>query len=392
MAYFAPYIDATGFHMPSYSDIRDQLMSNARGIFGDDIYLENDSQDYQWISSVSNMVYDAFLTSQAAYNSRGPSTAVGSGLDIVVKINGLKRAPAVFSTCNVTLTGTPGTVITGGVVSDINKNKWNLTSPITLDGTGHVTTLASCQISGPVTVNVGELNTIVTPTYGWTSVTNAALPGTVGSHVQSDASLRSLQAINTAKPSRTVLEGLKGAIASVQGVTRSIVYENDTNATDAAGLPAHSMTAVVEGGSNADIAQEIFSKKGPGAYTNGSVSTVITDFYGSPTTVRFYRPTYLDIDVVINVKALAGYTTETTATIKNAVAAYISGLSIGDDLSVSSLWGAALSANIVPTKPLFSITGLTAAKHSLTQGTADIVADFNEVTRGNVSYITVNVT
>jgi uncharacterized phage protein gp47/JayE len=389
MAYFAPYIDETGFHMPMYTDIRDQMIADAQSIFGSDIYLGIDSQDYQWISVVASIIYDSFLTAQAAYNGRGPSTAIGSGLDVIVKLNGIKRAPPLYSTCYVTLAGTAGATVINGVVGDVNGYSWNLTSPITFDGTGAATALATCQTSGPITANPGEINKIVTPTLGWSSVTNT-LPATVGANKETDAQLRSRQAISTAQPSRTVLEGVKGAIAAVSGVTRFIVYENETNAADADGLPAHSITAVVEGGADADVAQAIFSKKGPGCYTNGTTAVNVVDAYGNTVPIRFYRPTYVDIDVVINVKKLSGYTTDTKTSIQNATSAYENSLSIGDDLSVSSLWGAALGANTIPTKPLFSITGLTAARHGGVQGTDDIVIAFNEVTRGNVSYISVN--
>jgi uncharacterized phage protein gp47/JayE len=391
MSYFAPYIDASGLHLPSYNDIRDQLISDAKSIFGSDIYLEIDSQDYQWISAVSSIIYDSFLTSQSVYNSRGPSTAIGSGLDILVKLNGIKRLPAFYSTLFVVLAGTPGTTITNGIVGDVNGNDWSLNSPIIFNGAGTATAFATCQTPGPIVANIGEINKIVTPTYGWTSVTNIAA-SSVGTNAESNAQLRSRQAISTAQPTRTVLEGLKGAIAAISGVGRFIVYENDTNANDANGLPPHSITVVVEGGVDIDIAQSIFKKKGPGCYTNGTISVTITDQYGVSVIIRFYRPTEVDVDVVINVKRLAGYTTDTTEAIKTAVASYNNSLSIGDDLAISSLWGAAISANIVLTKPLFSITGLTAAKHGEIQRTNDIVIAFNEVTRGNVANITVNVT
>ncbi|MFC3768352.1 baseplate J/gp47 family protein [Paenibacillus sp. GCM10012303] len=391
MAYFAPFIDASGLHIPTYTDIRDQLVADAKTIFGADIYLGIDSQDYQWISSVASIIYDSFLTSQSVYNSRGPSTAIGSGLDVIVKINGIKRLPAVYSTCYVTLTGTAGTMITNGVIGDTAGNLWSLSSPVTISSNGQATAFATCQKPGPIVANPGELNKIVTPTYGWTSVTNAAA-ASLGALAETDAVLRSRQSISTAQPSRTVLEGIKGAIAAVPGVARFEVYENDTNVVDANGLPPHSVTAVVEGGVDGDIARAIFNKKGPGCYTNGSTPVDITDQYGVAVTIRFDRPIYVDIDVVLNVKQLAGYTTDTTASIKSNVAAYIGSLTIGDDLSISSLWGAALTANSVPTKPLFSITGLTAAKQGDPQGTADIITAFNEVTCGNIANVTVNVT
>ena len=58
MAYFAPYIDATGFHYPTYQDIVDDMVAGAKSIFGSDLYLENDSADYQLISIFASKTYD----------------------------------------------------------------------------------------------------------------------------------------------------------------------------------------------------------------------------------------------------------------------------------------------------------------------------------------------
>ncbi|WP_163855834.1 baseplate J/gp47 family protein [Paenibacillus elgii] len=389
MPYFAPYIDAAGLHIPAYTDIRDQLISDAKRIFGQDIYLGEDTQDYQWISAVANIIYDSFLASQSAFNSRGPGTAIGSALDVIVKLNGIKRQPAVFSTCYVSLNGMPGTTITGGVVGDVSGYHWNLTSPIILDRDGRALALATCQTPGPIAANSGEIRKIVTPTYGWSSVTNGET-ATIGAYAESDAQLRSRQAVSSAQPSRTVLEGIKGAIAAVSGVTRFAVYENDQPTRTV--FPPHSITAVVEGGSDTDIAKAIFNKKTPGCYTNGTTSVSITDQYGVPVTIRFFRPTYVDIDVVVNVKQLPGYTNQTTEDMKNSIVTYINSLTLGDSLTVSSLWGAALLANATPNKPSFSITSLTAAKHGQAQGTADISIIYKEVTRGDITNVTVNVT
>ena len=133
-------------------------------------------------------------------------------------------------------------------------------------------------------------------------------------------------------------------------------------------------------------------KKGPGCFTNGTTVVDVTDWFEQVLPIGFYRPSYLDIDVVVNVKQLTGYTTVTTELIKAAIVSYLNSLSIGDDLPASSLWGSSLSAMQNLSKPIFSITSLTLAKHGLAQGTADIVTGFEEVVRGNISYLTVNVT
>ena len=390
MAYFAPYIDETGLHIPSYQDIINDLIEQARSIFGQDIYLEPDSQDYQYISTFAVKMSDTLQAIQFAYDSRGPGTAIGSGLDGLIKLNGIARSPATYSTAVETLVGTPGTVVTNGVIQDVSNYYWNLPASVTIESGGTVNATVTCQNSGPIAANPGDINIIATPTYGWTSVANtlAAIPGTA---VEADSKLKSRQAISTAQPSLTVLEGTKGAIAGVSGVTRSKVYENDTDSTDENGLPAHSITALVEGGSDADIAGVIFKKKGPGCKANGTTVVDITDQFGDINSIGFYRSAYVDVDVVINVLQLTGYQTQMTTNIKTAIAAFLNAMKMGvNDIPVNNLYGPALSVQDL-SAPVFTVTSITAARHGEVQGTTDIITVFNEALRGNTEYVTVNV-
>ena len=387
MPYFAPYIDAQGLHIPTYRDIVEDLIQNAKAIFGQDIYLGIDSQDYQWISVVADKINDSFQLLEMVYNGRSPSTSAGSALDGIVKINGITRKSASYSTCVVTLIGSAGAAISNGVVQDKGGYLWDFPENVTIGLAGSVNVNATCQTIGAVQANIGEINSIFTPTLGWTSVSNS-VAATMGTNIETDSELRSRQAISMSRPSRTVLEGTKGAIASVANVTRFIVYENDTNLANSMGHPAHSITAVVEGGLDVDIAKVIFDKKGPGCFTNGPVVVGVVDSFGQNTPIGFFRPTYVDIDVVLNVKQLAGYTTETTSAINAGVVAALNSKLMGDDLSISTLWAGSLSA--MSAKPIYSITSITFAKHGQALGVADIVILFNEVVRGDLSYITVN--
>lgn len=208
MAYFAPYIDDAGLHIPTYQDIKDDLVTEAKKIFGEDIYLENDSMDYEYISAIALKMYDTLNSIVYVYNSRSPVTAIGSGLDTVVKINGLKRKAASYSTCVVTLTGIPQTVIKSGVVQDISGNNWNLSSNITIPEEGEIEVSAICTVLGSISALVGDINKIATPQLGWISVTNK-VNAVLGQPVETDAQLRARQAVSTALPSQTLLEGLK---------------------------------------------------------------------------------------------------------------------------------------------------------------------------------------
>ena len=62
-------VTATLPDIASYHDIRDSLMEDMKRIFGQDIYLENDSQDYQLISAFALMLYDTQQALLLAYNN-----------------------------------------------------------------------------------------------------------------------------------------------------------------------------------------------------------------------------------------------------------------------------------------------------------------------------------
>lgn len=132
----------------------------------------------------------------------------------------------------------------------------------------------------------GSVNKINTPTRGWVSVTNPQA-ATVGVAAETNAELRVRQSQSVALPSLTPFEAVDGAIANISGVTRHKLYENDTDTTDANGLPPHSIAAIVEGGDATVIANSIRGVKGQGVTPYGSTVIVVPDKYGNPHSVGF---------------------------------------------------------------------------------------------------------
>ncbi len=386
MTYSPPSIAASGVTIPSYQDIVDSLVASAQQIFGADIYLGIDSQDYQYISAFASKINDTNLFLQAVYNSRSPATAIGTGLDAVVAINGISRLVSTYSTVPVTIAGTPNTTITGGIIQDANGNNWGLPSPTIIGSGGTVTTTATCQVAGSISAQAGTITTIVTPTYGWTSVTNPSA-ATVGVAQETDSALRSRQAISTAQPSVTVLEGIEGALAALTGVTRFQVYENDTNTTNAIGIPANSICCVVEGGVSSAIANAIWARKGPGCGTFGTTTVDVTDQYNVVTPINYDVAAYTQIAISYTVKMLTGYTVDTTAAIQAAGASYTNGIPIGQPVYISGLFGAALTVNSNPSVPTFSVISVQAAiilgatlTSALASGTAYTTLDVTALT------------
>jgi len=382
MAYTAPYIDETGLNFSSYADMRDHLINQVKSIYGQDIYLENDSADYQFISTFASMAYDVLLSAQLSYNSRNPATATGAALDGVVKLNGLSRDAAQYSICNVTITGTYGTVINNGVIQDVSGYKWNLPAQVTIPVGGSITISATCQTAGSITAQAGDINKIVTPTFGWVSVTNSAA-ASPGQPIEIDSQLKARQSISTGLSSQTQVESTRAAVEAVSGVTRCKVYENETNATDANGLVAHSIAVVVEGGTDDDVATAIKIQKNPGCGMNGTTTVNKTDSYGNVIPIKFYRPTQDLINVTVNIIGLTGYNSSYATAIQSAIQTYINSLGIGNTLYISALWGVALSVMPSSSQPVFSISSITAGIDGQAQGTTNISVAFNHVASPN---------
>ncbi|GAC1042247.1 baseplate J/gp47 family protein [Rhizobium sp. No.120] len=383
-------IDATGIHVPSYTDVLTYLQNAYRAIYGADVYLEPDSQDGQLLAIFALAISDANSMAAAVYNSFSPATAQGAGLSSVVKLNGIQRGVASYSSVDLTLIGQAGTTINNGIASDTNGNQWLLPASVTIPSGGEIIATAMAAEAGAITADVGSVTTIATPTRGWQSVTNASAAA-VGAPVEDDATLRKRQTTSTMLPNKTVLEGVVGAVANLTGVTRYAAYDNDTDVTDANGIPGHTFALVIEGGDAQTIANTIALKKGEGAGTFGTTSETVIDSYGVSHVIRFSRPTLVPISVAITVKALGGYTTTVENSIKDAVAAEINATAIGGGQSGVVEWDSAVSAaKGVPSSAAFRVTSLTLSRAS-GAGTPDVPLAFNEASACDVMDITVTV-
>ena len=387
----APTIDASGISAPTFADVLDYLKTKYRAIYGQDTYLEADSKDGQWLAELASCINDSNSTCIAIYNSFSPGTAQNAALSSNVKINGITRHAASYSTVDLTIVGQAGTTITNGIAKDASGNQWALPASVVIPPSGSIIATATCQIIGAIEAAIGAVNQIGTPTLGWQTVTNATA-ASAGAPVESDAALRQRQAVSTAIPSLTVMDGTIGAVANISGVTRYAAYENDTSSTDAHGIPSHSISMVVEGGDAMAIAQAIANKKTPGTGTYGMTSEVVTDVYGRPITINFFRPANAPISVAVTIKALAGYTSVNGDAIKQAVSDYINGVAIGGGLSGSVEWGDALTAansvggGVTYKMAALSLTGPRGA------GSPDVALLFNEAASCSTSAVTLTVT
>ncbi|UOZ17508.1 baseplate J/gp47 family protein [Enterobacter asburiae] len=371
-------VTAEGISAPDYQTILDTLTSYFQQIYGSDAYLEPDSKDGQMVALVALAIHDANNTAISVYNCFSPATGYGAALTSNVKINGIARRGATNSTVDLLLTGTAGTSITNGTVKDTNNVIWRLPASVTIGVGGTVTVTATCSNSGAVAALAGTITTINTPTRGWASVTNPAA-AIVGAPAETDAELRIRQGQSVALPSLTPFEGVDGAIANVAGVTRHKLYENDTGTTDSNGLPPHSISAIVDGGDVTEIAQTIRGNKGQGTATYGTTSVTVPDTYGNPHVISFSRSTDVPVYGHITLKAFTGYTSQIGVQIQQAVADYINGLTIGDDVLLSRIYSPAnLGVVSGGNARYYDIQELLIGKSAGSVAAANIIIAYNE--------------
>ncbi len=374
LATLAPTIDSSGISIPSYNDIYQSLIADFKNIYGADIYIAPDSQDGQWLAILASAFNNSNQAMVAVFQSFSPTYAQGIGLSSVVKINGIMRGVATNSTAVGNVIGVAGTIITAGIVQDINGNLWNLPATVTIPIGGSISVTVTAQQVGNIIAPIGTINKIANPQLGWQSFSNTS-DAIAGAPVESDATLRGRQTISAALPALTVLDAILAAVGNVTGVTRFTALENDTATTDANGIPAHSIAVVVLGGSVLDVATAI-SRKAPGVQTYGTTSQTVTDIYGLPTVINFFQLTQTNVYFAITIKALTGYVSTTGTALVNALVNFVNSLAIGEDVYQSQAQAAASLIN-QQIGQTYYIVSLFLGTSPSPGGSSNIVIPFN---------------
>lgn len=335
-------VTSAGVIAPSYAEILAYFVAAYTAIYGADVVLTPNTPDGQLMAIFASAVNDANQTAIAVYNEFSPGTAQGAGLSSVVKINGITREASSQSSAVVSIVGTVGLEINNGQVGDnLNLNTiWNLPALVTIPDAGTIDVTATNAAQGAITAGAATLTVILTPTRGWLSVTNGEAAAT-GAPVESDATLRQRQTVSTSLPALTVTEAILAAIINLPTVTRATIHENATGSTDTDGVPGHTIDCIVQGGVVQDIINTIGARKTPGTGTFGNTSGTYVDKYGISYLYHYDVLAQVGLTVDVQVRALSGYVSTTTALIELAVANFINALAIGEDSYLNRLYAPA---------------------------------------------------
>lgn len=313
--------------------------------------IDNDSPDGQIIGIQSEMFANLDEAVVLAYRSKDPDSATGEALNNIGKISGVTRQAATYSVAPITVAGTIGTTIpatTSQVRSRIDNSVWAVSAPIVIGSGGTGTGFVTCLTAGRVEAGVGELTIINTNIAGWSSVTNLNA-ATQGEAEETNAAFRVRRTNSVSLPGSNQLDNMYASVGNVAGVTDVKVFENEKyDPTDANGLPIHSISVVVNGGSDADVALAMYVKKNPGAAmyprydevgeawidppgTNGVKVDVTSPVTGNTKNITFQRAIALQIYPVIQIKQVGTLPSDIGQRIKDAIIADSSKELFGDD-------------------------------------------------------------
>ena len=181
------------------------------------------------------------------------------------------------------------------VIEDKTKTRENVLTLTDNLTTSSVTSLANFLTNdyGKITLPYNIVTRMINNITGFTAVTNLLEP-TYGRRRETDIELRQSYIAKSALRSNTMIESIEAELLNnVEDVETATGYENDTDETDARGLPPHSIEIIVEGGDNTAIAKAIFRRKAGGIQTYGKVVVNVPGEYGDTIPVRFNRPEYL---------------------------------------------------------------------------------------------------
>lgn len=347
-------------------------------------------------------------TLQRAYNSKDPNKAKDSDLDVICTLTGTKRSQGSGSSVVLTFTGVPGTPVPAGAAFESAVTGYRFTTDqlALIGGSGTATVNATCTVTGPVQADENTITKMVIVVAGLSSVTNM-MPATPGTGKQSNESLRVERAVGVGRPGNNQVDSALGELFSVPGVRRVKAYENDTDSDSVSadnphGLPKNSMSYVVDGGTDADVAMAIYIKKNPGVrlYQAGTpFEYVVTSpkYPQNKKTVRASRPVYVDMNLVLVIKNDGTLPSNVDEEIKEAYMEFaagglvpadvgfkISGFDIGESVPFSTMY--------TPANKVIGAYGNSYVQSmTLNGGMANIAIAFNQLSRWTTPNITVTV-
>ena len=314
-----------GLTVQTASELTSNLVAGLQGIYGADINVDQNSPDGETIGILTEGNVDIRELLVSVNAGFDPDQAQGVVLDQRVALNNIQRQGGTYTiqpvdiTVNATVNlqgldaNFSNPLGTGYSVQDGQGNEFILIDSVTLMA-GTTTVDFRAQQIGAVNVPIGTITNPITVIPGVVSVNNSVGAVTVGQTQETDAQLRTRRAASVRNTTNGYLNGLRGLLLDLPGVTEAQVYQNVGSATDVNGIPGKSIWPVVAGGANTDIANTIYGKLSGGTGMYGTVSVPILQPEGTTLDILFDRPEAQNLYIKFTIKTTTpGYDFDTDA-------------------------------------------------------------------------------
>ena len=289
MADFYTELIAQGLITPamSASDILAVVESDLKAVFGADMDLTPETPQGRFAELLTLERFGVLGICAANANQMNPAYSTGLFLDAMAAIFGVTRIGVTSTRVLAALTGTAGTVIPAGsraktAAGDIFYAENDITIAVDGAGSGYFLSVEK----GAIPCDSGTLTSIVSAVFGWDTIVGSGSL-TIGLIQESDGSLWTrIQA--SRYTGRGLLEDIKSNLQSVTNIVSSFAFDNGTSTPDTTTISGvtidpHSIIVVVDGGTDADVAQSIYEKKSGGcAYTAIKGAGTVTISTGNP--------------------------------------------------------------------------------------------------------------
>lgn len=327
-------VDNTGLQLKTLTDLRNEIISDLQNIYGIDINVDQNSPDGQLVNIIAQDGVDLREVLSQVYTGFDPDQATGRVLDQRVGINGVVRQAGTFTRTPVTVTVDRALNLVGldaqvdvleptvpnlYTVRDDENNQYFLITSIAIGGAGSQSLAFRAARLGQVEVQLNTITTPVTIIPGVTTINNPSAPTIIGVDEETDATLRVRRRGTLALGAIGSVDAIRSALNNTTDVTTVFVTENDTGSVDPDGTPAHTIWAIVEGGTDLAVATAIYSTKTIGAGMRGAQVVNVPTPLGTNYTVRFDRPGNQDIWIRFSIVDVTGATIDNNAIVNGIV-------------------------------------------------------------------------
>ena len=374
-----------GFERKTRVEIVEDMQAKARNLFGNNVNLQTNSPLGILIQLVSYPMSLLWFGLENIYNAMDINTADGQDLDNLAKKIGIQRFSSQKAVGEVTFTGDNLTIIPENfqVETDEEVPKvYETTEEVVISGGSATAEIISVEGGSEYNVTAGTITETTEVLSGIDSVTNSA--ETIGGRDrETDSELRERYLASLDKTGGSTTNAIRAKILEDTDASDCIVLENVTLTTDANGLPAKSVEAIVYGGTDEDIATAILNSKAGGIETSGDETYLITDSSGQEQTINFERATPVDIFVDITIEKDANYEGDTE--LENEIIGYVESLLINQDVIYQKFVDVAFNIDGVT-----DVTALAIDTSDNPTATDNITIGFREVADISTAEIVIN--